>query len=211
MLDTMGRGEHEQRPSVLSLSQATELGTVYTPAEVAALADLARARRHAPAHGRRAIRQRPRPPRRHPAELTWKAGVDVLSFGATKNGALGVEAVIVFDRALADRLPLPAQTFRPARVEEPLPRRADAGLSARRPLAGQRAARQSDGRRRWPTGCDARPACACRFPCRPIRSSRRARARCTRRCVLAAPAISSGPARAPAPTPSPLTRCSSAS
>jgi len=35
------------------------------------------------------------------AELTWKAGVDVLSFGATKNGALGVEAVVFFDAALA--------------------------------------------------------------------------------------------------------------
>ena len=45
MLDAMGRGEHEQRPSVLSLSQATEFGTIYTLAEVAALAELARGRR----------------------------------------------------------------------------------------------------------------------------------------------------------------------
>jgi threonine aldolase len=37
-----------------------------------------------------------------PAELTWKAGVDVLSFGATKNGALCAEAVVFFDRALAE-------------------------------------------------------------------------------------------------------------
>ena len=42
MLDAMGRGEHEQRPSVLSMAQATELGTVYSPAEVTALAELAR-------------------------------------------------------------------------------------------------------------------------------------------------------------------------
>jgi threonine aldolase len=39
-----------------------------------------------------------------PAELTWKAGVDVLSFGATKNGALGAEAVVLFDTGLAEAL-----------------------------------------------------------------------------------------------------------
>ncbi len=101
MLDTMGRGEHEQRPSVLSLSQATELGTAYTAADVTALSELARARglrvhmdgaRFANALARLGGA---------PAALTWQAGVDVLSFGATKNGALGVEAVIFFDRALA--------------------------------------------------------------------------------------------------------------
>lgn len=100
MLDAMGRGEHEQRPSVLSLSQATELGTVYTVDDVTALAATAR-ERHMRVHMDGA---------RFanalvclgctPAELTWKAGVDVLSFGATKNGALGVEAVVFFDRAL---------------------------------------------------------------------------------------------------------------
>lgn len=101
MLATMGRGEHEQRPSVLSLSQSTELGTVYTPTEVTALAELARAcdmrvhidgARFANALVGLGCT---------PAELTWKAGVDVLSLGATKNGALGVEAVVFFDRELA--------------------------------------------------------------------------------------------------------------
>lgn len=101
MLDTMGRGEHEQQPSVLSLSQATELGTVYRPDEVAALATLARARRlHVHMDGARFANAVA-----HlgctPAELSWKAGVDVLSFGATKNGALGVEAVVFFDTALS--------------------------------------------------------------------------------------------------------------
>lgn len=102
MLATMGRGEHEQRPSVLSLSQTTELGTVYTIDEVAALATLARERgmrvhmdgaRFANAVARLGC---------SPAALSWQAGVDVLSFGATKNGALGVEAVIFFDKALAE-------------------------------------------------------------------------------------------------------------
>ncbi|MEZ5293683.1 MAG: beta-eliminating lyase-related protein [Vicinamibacterales bacterium] len=102
MLATMGRGEHEQRPQVLSLANATELGTAYTPDEVAALSTLARERglrvhmdgaRFANAVARLGCT---------PAELSWQAGVDVLSFGATKNGALGVEAVVFFDKALAD-------------------------------------------------------------------------------------------------------------
>lgn len=101
MLATMGRGEHEQRPSVLSFSQTTELGTVYTPDEVTALSTLARERgmrvhmdgaRFANAVARLGC---------SPAAISWQAGVDVLSFGATKNGALGVEAVIFFDRSLA--------------------------------------------------------------------------------------------------------------
>ena len=101
LLGTLGRGEHEQRPSVLSISEATELGTIYTPAEVAALTALARQRglrthmdgaRFANALARLGGT---------PAELTWKAGVDVLSFGATKNGAMGAEAVVFFDTALA--------------------------------------------------------------------------------------------------------------
>jgi threonine aldolase len=101
MLGTLGRGEHEQRPSVLSLSQSTELGTVYTPDEIEALARLARAHRmHVHVDGARFANALVSLDCT-PAELTWKAGVDVLSFGATKNGALGVEAVLFFDRDLA--------------------------------------------------------------------------------------------------------------
>lgn len=101
LLATLGRGEHEQRPSVLSLSEATELGTVYTPAEVATLTTLARERRlRTHMDGARFANALARLGCT-PAELTWKAGVDVLSFGATKNGAMGVEAVVFFDAALA--------------------------------------------------------------------------------------------------------------
>ena len=93
---TGAHGEHEALPSALTLTQATEAGTVYAPEEVAALA--AAARRHglgvhmdgarlgnALAHLDCA-----------PADATWRAGVDILSFGATKNGALAAEAVIDF-------------------------------------------------------------------------------------------------------------------
>jgi threonine aldolase len=102
VLDAMGRGEHEQRPSVLSLSQATELGTVYSAAEVSVLAALARERgMHVHMDGARFANALVRLGST-PAELTWKAGVDVLSLGVTKNGGLGVEAVVFFERALTE-------------------------------------------------------------------------------------------------------------
>ena len=95
---------HVVVPSVVSISQATEHGTVYQRAEIEALAELARRRRmglHMDgarfAHAVSALGATP-------AELSWRAGVDVLSFGATKNGALAAEAVIVFDRARAREL-----------------------------------------------------------------------------------------------------------
>jgi threonine aldolase len=91
---------HRLQPSALSLTQATELGTVYRPDEVARLAVLAHAR------GLRVHLDGARFANAlvflgcQPADLTWRAGVDVLSFGATKNGALAAEAVVFFDPAL---------------------------------------------------------------------------------------------------------------
>lgn len=94
-------GVHSPQPSAISIAQATERGTVYRPAEVAALAALAR-RENMIVHmdGARFANALV-----HlncsPAEITWQAGVDVLSFGATKNGALCAEAVIFFNADLA--------------------------------------------------------------------------------------------------------------
>ena len=51
------------------------------------------------------FRQCPRFPAVHGVEMRWKAGIDALSFGATKNGALACEAVIFFDRLKAASLP----------------------------------------------------------------------------------------------------------
>jgi threonine aldolase len=96
------RGEHDPKPKGVSLTNATELGTVYSPAEVKAFSDLIRPRgmklhmdgaRFANAIAGQGVT---------PAELTWKSGVDVMSFGATKNGAMFLEAVIFFDLALAE-------------------------------------------------------------------------------------------------------------
>jgi threonine aldolase len=94
--------QHHVQPAAVSLTQASELGTAYRPAEVAAIAEVARA------HGLGLHMDGARFANAlvslgcSPAEATWKAGVDVLSFGATKNGALAAEAVVLFRPELAE-------------------------------------------------------------------------------------------------------------
>ena len=95
---------HHPQPAAISLSQATEAGTVYSPAEIGAISEVARRHRlglHVDgARFANALVGR----NCSPADLTWRAGVDVLSFGATKNGAMAAEAVIVFDPTRATDL-----------------------------------------------------------------------------------------------------------
>ncbi|MCB9679927.1 MAG: threonine aldolase [Alphaproteobacteria bacterium] len=87
-------GDHAVRPAVLSITQATEWGTVYTPAEVAALAEVAHA------HGMLLHVDGARLANAAVAldtslaALTTHAGVDLVSLGGTKNGALAAEAVV---------------------------------------------------------------------------------------------------------------------
>jgi threonine aldolase len=94
-------GVHHVKPGAVSLSQATELGTVYTLAEVSGLSAIARQ------HGIAVHMDGARFANAlvhlgcTPAEATWKTGVDILSLGATKNGALCAEAVVFFDPARA--------------------------------------------------------------------------------------------------------------
>jgi threonine aldolase len=91
---------HSVQPAALSLTQATELGTVYRREEIAELCRLAHGR------GLKVHMDGARFANAlafldcHPADITWRAGVDVLSFGATKNGALAAEAVVFFDSDL---------------------------------------------------------------------------------------------------------------
>jgi len=94
-------GVHHVQPAAISVSQATEWGTVYSLAELTALA--AAAHEHGLAvhmDGARFANAMV-----HlgctPAEATWKCGIDVMSLGATKNGALAAEAVIFFKPDLA--------------------------------------------------------------------------------------------------------------
>jgi threonine aldolase len=95
-------GEHGAKASTLALSQATELGTVYSLSELKALTDLAKAH-HLNVHmdGARFANALVSLSCT-PAEMTWKAGVDVLSFGGTKNGGMMLESVVFFKTELAD-------------------------------------------------------------------------------------------------------------
>jgi len=94
-------GVHGVQRGALSLTNVTEAGTVYTPAEVAGLTALARAQ-GLPCHmdGARFANALVATGA-SPAALTWQAGIDILSLGGTKNGLLGVEAVVIFDPARA--------------------------------------------------------------------------------------------------------------
>lgn len=88
---------HSVQPAAVTLTQATELGTVYRAAEIAALADIAHARRLAVHMDGARFANALVTLGCHPSETTWRAGVDLMSFGATKNGALGAEAIVFFD------------------------------------------------------------------------------------------------------------------
>lgn len=92
---------HFHKPAAVSLTQSTEVGTVYSPDELRAVTEAARrlglkvhldGARFANAVASLGC---------SPKELTWQAGVDVLSFGCTKNGAGAGEAVVFFDKGLA--------------------------------------------------------------------------------------------------------------
>jgi threonine aldolase len=100
-LATGGRGVHSVKPRALSLTEATEMGTVYTRDELLALTDMARRHglavhmdgaRFANAVAALACA---------PADISWRAGIDVLCFGGVKNGLAAGEAVLFFDKALA--------------------------------------------------------------------------------------------------------------
>jgi threonine aldolase len=93
---------HRGQPSVVSLTQASDLGAVYTLDEVRALHEVAKARglklhmdgaRFANAVARLGC---------SPAELTWRAGIDIMSFGATKNGGALCDAIVAFSLGMAE-------------------------------------------------------------------------------------------------------------
>ena len=101
-LSNMGlKGDHDPLPAVLSLTQATECGTVYSVEQIRSLCKLAHkegmtTHMDGARFGNAVVSLG-----RSPADITWRAGIDMLSFGATKNGALAAEAAIFFDLKLA--------------------------------------------------------------------------------------------------------------
>jgi len=94
---TARAGVHNVQKGMVSLTNTTENGTVYRVPEVAALCAIAKANK-LPVHmdGARFANALVGTDAT-PAEMTWRAGVDALSFGGTKNGLMGVEAVVFFD------------------------------------------------------------------------------------------------------------------
>ncbi|MGO4388184.1 low specificity L-threonine aldolase [Microvirga sp. 2YAF29] len=103
-LRSLPKAVKQMPPKALSISQVTECGTVYTLEEIAALSAVCRE------HGLAFHMDGARFTNAlvaldcTPAEMTWKQGVDILSFGGTKNGCLMAEAIVVFRKDLAEAM-----------------------------------------------------------------------------------------------------------
>ena len=98
-------GVHNVLPAALTISQATEFGTIYNIEEIQALTKTAHehsmmVHMDGARFANSLVQQNI-----SPADATWKSGVDVMSLGATKNGALAAEAIIFFKTELANRIP----------------------------------------------------------------------------------------------------------
>ena len=123
-IESIDMSIHKTRPYAVSLTNVTETGRVYTPSEMAAIGAVCRERGLAfhvdGARFANAIAHLDC----SPADLSWRSGVDALSFGFTKNGAMNAEALILFD---------------PSRLDEAQRRRKRAGhlLSKGRYIAAQ--------------------------------------------------------------------------
>lgn len=95
---------HKPQPDAVSVTQATEAGTVYRLDELRAIGGVARR------HGVKLHMDGARFANAlatlgcTPADMTWKAGIDILSFGVTKNGGMIADAIVVFDPKLAEDL-----------------------------------------------------------------------------------------------------------
>ena len=93
-----GHGVHSYQPGAVSITQVTESGTVYQPSEIQSICDVA-ARHGMAAHldgarfGNAVVSLGC-----SPADISWKAGISMLSFGATKNGCMAAEALLLFDK-----------------------------------------------------------------------------------------------------------------
>ncbi len=104
LLAPLGNPHHAQ-PRVISLTNVTEWGAVYTPGEIQAITDFAHSRGLLVHMDGARIANAVVAAGCTMADMTWKAGLDVLSFGGVKNGTLFGEAVVFFDRSLAEAAP----------------------------------------------------------------------------------------------------------
>ncbi|HPF27325.1 MAG TPA: beta-eliminating lyase-related protein [Steroidobacteraceae bacterium] len=103
---------HGVQPKALSITQATERGAIYSPEEIGALADVAHRRGLAVHVDGARLANAIVALGCHPGDVTWRAGVDVLSLGVIKNGGMNAEAVVFFSAGAA------APMFATAEVSE---------------------------------------------------------------------------------------------
>ncbi len=92
---------HNPQPRVVSITQITETGGLYTQDEIGAIAEVAHRQRLKLHMDGARFANAVVASNARPADITWRAGVDMLSFGATKNGAFAAEVVVFFDPELA--------------------------------------------------------------------------------------------------------------
>src|SRR4051794_17680816 len=95
---------HQVQPAAISITNATEYGLVYRASEVAAIGDVAKQRGLALHMDGARLANAIVSSGDSLADMTWRAGVDALSFGFVKNGGLNAEALIVFRTELADEI-----------------------------------------------------------------------------------------------------------
>jgi threonine aldolase len=102
--DSIRADVHQVQPAALSITNASEYGLVYRASGVAALGELARQRGLAFHMDGARFANALATTGESPADVTWRAGIDALSFGFTKNGGLNAEALILFRTELADEV-----------------------------------------------------------------------------------------------------------
>jgi threonine aldolase len=95
---------HHVQPAAVSLTQATEAGTVYRAEELGSIGEICRRHKLGFHVDGARFANAVASANVAPADLTWRAGVDVISFGATKNGAIAAEAIVVFDKEKAETI-----------------------------------------------------------------------------------------------------------
>jgi threonine aldolase len=96
--DSAGHGVHSYEPAAVSITQSSETGTVYSPAEIRSVCEVANELGLATHLDGARFGNAAAALGASPAEISWQAGVQMMSFGASKNGCMAAEALLLFDR-----------------------------------------------------------------------------------------------------------------
>src|SRR5947209_12856370 len=102
--DAIRKDVHQVQPAAISITNATEYGLAYRAAEVAAIGEFAKARGLAFHMDGARLANALATTGERPADVTWRAGIDALSFGFVKNGGLNAECLVLFRTELADEI-----------------------------------------------------------------------------------------------------------